>query len=125
MNRILVSLALALAAGPAVAEEYCVATASQFVDAVFAARVSSGASDIKMVAGTYTLPSSGLPNEAALTITDQSGLTITGGYAAGCAGGIPNSSPSSTIIRPATDKRFPRRAAPTRGRLWWAAPCSS
>lgn len=106
MNRLLASLALALAASPAAAEEYCVSTASQFINAVFAARASTGASDIKMVAGTYTLPSSGQPNDATVTITDQSGLTITGGYAAGCAGGIPNSAPSSTIIRPA---EFDRR----------------
>jgi hypothetical protein len=106
MNRLLASLALALAASPAVAEDYCVSTASQFIDAVFAARASSGASVIKMVSGTYTLPSSGPANQAAITIDDQTGLTITGGYAAGCAGGIPNSPPSSTVIRPA---EFDRR----------------
>jgi hypothetical protein len=106
MNRFLAAVALTILATPAAAEEYCVSTATGFIDAVFAARASGGASEIKMVKGTYTLPSSGQANDPVITITDQTGLTITGGYAAGCAGGVPDSHPSSTIIRPA---EFDRR----------------
>mgnify|MGYP002784661991 FL=1 len=82
-------------------------TAAQFVNAVFAARASTGPSEIKMVAGTYDLPSTGVFDQANLTITDQTGLSIIGGYAAGCAGGVPASPPSATIIRPAAfDQRL-------------------
>ena len=100
MNRFFQSLLLFALATPAAAEVYCVSTASQLVDAVFAARASVTESEIKIVKGTYSLPSVG-QNVATLTITDQTGLTIIGGYNAGCAGGLPNSSPDQTIIRPA------------------------
>lgn len=100
MKRFYPFLLLLALATPAAAEVYCVATAAQFVNAVFAARASTTASEIKMVAGTYSLPSAGGADQATLTIGDGSGLIITGGYAAGCPGGVPNSSPDQTVIRP-------------------------
>lgn len=106
MIRTVLTASLLALAAPAAAELYCVASVSQLHNAIGAARLSLSASEIRIVAGVYDLQSSTGVDDAAITIRDDTGLTITGGYAPGCAGGLPDSQPQATILRPPFGERL-------------------
>lgn len=78
MRALLVLTLLLLLVNPASAELYCVANASQLVNAVNAASASASASEIRVRTGSYTVtPAAG---QYALTLTGDADLTFSGGW---------------------------------------------
>jgi hypothetical protein len=71
-------LTAALLPGVASAELYCVSTSAQLVNAVAAANASAGASEIRVVAGSYLLTPPG--GDYALRIDGEGDLLLTGGW---------------------------------------------
>ena len=71
-------LAAAMLPGVASAELYCVSTSTQLVNAVAAANASAGASEIRVVAGRYSITPPG--GGYALTIDGEGDLLLTGGW---------------------------------------------
>lgn len=89
------ALAAALVSFDVCAEVYCVSTPAQLVNAVVSANGSGGASTIRIRTGTYLMAAT--VNTPAISISDTSGLTISGGWNSGCAAQTA-ATPDGTIL---------------------------
>lgn len=109
----LTALLLILAAAHAQAERYCVATATQFQNALTQSAASPDDSIIDVVTGVYDFnaPAGG----AAIAYSSNSSLTITGGWNAGCAA-LTSRDPEQTLLRVANTGRLMQLFSKARAR---------